>query len=396
MTKYRLLLSLSWLVIPTAAYFLGTRQSATLENQITSAPESRSRPLRKRDQSQSSEAGQFFQNLLKMDDSRQFQAMFRSLLSDPNQAMEFDPTRHDALLMLSDTWGAQNPAEAVAALNELEIPDDRNPYLFFALAQWAEQDPEKALAWLKSNYAEGEVSRLYLTAATIRGLVRTNPDLAYQELLAMPASPEQRGAVDFLLRVWSQKGGENLFTKISAIPEANEALRGAAFQKAMNFMATEDLSNAYNWSAEIHNASERLTAQKAVASVWAQRDPEMALEWAEALSEDDVNRGDVLGRVVTFWTREDPEAASEWIESKQGKPGYDQSARAIAWNSVGYDHQRAFINLTTITDPDLQLKSFDQIGQMWVAEDPYTAREFFETTDLIPDDIRFRLLSNFY
>jgi len=212
----------------------------------------------------------------------------------------------------------------------------------------------------------------------------------------MPASPEQRGAVDFLLRVWSQKGGENLFTKISAIPEANEALRGAAFQKAMNFMATEDLSNAYNWSAEIHNASERLTAQKAVASVWAQRDPEMALEWAEALSEDDVNRGDVLGRVVTFWTREDPEAASEWIESKQGEPGYDQSARAIAWNSVGYDHQRAFTNLTTITDPDLQLKSFDQIGQMWVAEDPYTAREFFETTDLIPDDIRFRLLSNFY
>lgn len=333
---------------------------------------------------------------LKLKDGRQFKAMFKALLTDPDSPMEQDPVKHDALLILADAWGAQNPEEAVEALDQLAIPDVRNPYLFFALAQWAEQDASSALAWIYSHSKEREASRLYLTAGAIRGLAKSNPDVAFRELLAMPPSPERRGAVDFLLRVWAQKGGKSLVANMSAIPEDQKALREAAFRKGINFVSTEDFGEVQTWATNLKDPQERLITQKALASVWAQRDHQKALEWADSLPDEDGSRSESLSRVATYWAREAPKEAGEWVEKNKGNPIYDKSARAVAWNTVGHDYTRAFNQVNQITNEDLRLRSFAQIGQMWLGQDPKSARDYLESTDVIPSDTRYSLLSNFY
>ena len=387
----------SWILIPGISFFVG--RSIFREPEKTSEIVGSSRVVFEGRVSQDlTIRDPLYERLQRLQGSNDYRDAFRGTFTDENEPMERDPIRHEELLGIADSWAAKYPQEAVESLNQLQIPDARNPYLFYALAQWARQEPEVALAWLKEQFAdEQDVSRLYLTAGVIRGLAKTDPERAFEELLGMVPSPERRGAVDFLLQVWAQEGGENLTRHLEQLPAEDERLREAAFRKGMQYLPIEELASLNEWVEQLPNVNDRMTAQTAIAAQWAQRDSQAALEWAANLPEDENGiRSESLAQVASYWAQQQPEAALEWIDEHQGDPNYDRAIRSVAWNTVGYQHEAVFEKIAQITDPEARNRAFDQIGWMWLPEEPEEARQFFESTTLISDKLRYELLSNFY
>ena len=352
MNNTRILLLAGWLVAPAVLFFVGRSLREKDPSANLSREEASSGTQRVRVQD-GEVRDELYGRLRGLKNSDEFESFFLGGFSDENQHMEKDPARHDELIAIADAWGNKSPEEAVKFLNQLAIPDVWNPYLFFALGQWSRQDPEAALQWLKANYPdEMNESGLYLTAGLIRGMVHSEPEKAFDILLAMNPGPEQRGAVDFLLQTWAQQGSKSLSEYLDRIPEKNERLREAALRKAIQYLPTEEFATMNEWASQLPNLEDRLTTQTSIAAHWAQRDGPAAMDWAGNLPDDDYGiRSEAMARAVTYWGREDPDKAFEWASEHHGDPNYDRARRSLAFSTVGYQHEKAFEEIAQITDP---------------------------------------------
>ncbi|MGJ8695201.1 MAG: hypothetical protein ACSHYF_02710 [Verrucomicrobiaceae bacterium] len=370
MTPFRIIAGTLWLVALVAAYHLGKQSPPTLPPTVGSPPE----------------------KTVKNRPSRDFPS---PTLSDFDLSPELrnDLENHDRLWLLADSWASQDPENAVASLSSLSSPDPRNPFLFAALSRWATLDPAAAQAWLENYAIPSDVSRFYLNAALIRGLARRDPDQALSLLLTQPKSPERTGSLDFILGAWARQSTASLFQALTQFPKSDPALRLAAFKKALTHLHPDSLAEATSFSANLPPEEQQIFRQ-ALASKWAQRDPEAALAWAADLTEPN-QRALSLAAVTTHWARHDPLAASQWLDQNPESPALDLSARAIAWSTIGLDPSRAFAQITKIHSDSLRQQSFEQISRFWIAAQPETARNFLTNDQSLPPTLRESLLSYF-
>ncbi len=296
---------------------------------------------------------------------------------------------HDELWLRAGEWAAEDPEAAVAWLSELEFDDVRNPYLFSALSQWAFGDPAAARLWLEKNIPTNEDSALYLRAALIRGMARSDPSGALRELLAQPKS-FGRSSIDFLLGEQMREGSEALFFFLDSLPADAGDLRLVAMQKAAGQLSQEMIPAALEFSKGLADTKERVVFQESLANRWALIEPEGALAWASELQQPRV-----LAAAAKQWARQEPLAASEWLEGQWGSPAYDLSARSVAWSVVGLDPDLAFSQVARIQSEGLRRETSEQLGRFWISDQPQVARAFLRADTSMPADIRESLLSHF-
>ena len=293
---------------------------------------------------------------------------------------------HDELWLAAEDWASREPAQAVAWVSQLEFDDVRNPYLFAALSQWAGQDLESALAWFEENLPENSESELYLKAAVIRGMARVDPDEALAYLLKQPKSLG-RSTMDFVLGAWAQDGAGRLIDGVMRLPDH---LRLLALEKSAAHLAPEMLAEASAHSKSLTESGERTALQTSIANRWAAREPKNALAWAEEQADPKV-----IGVVAKHWARQEPLEASSWLAGRHKSPGYDLSARAVAWSVVGLDPKQAFSQVAAMQSDELRLETFEQLGRFWISDQPEQARAFLEQENPLPVDLRDALLSHF-
>ncbi|MBK1828934.1 hypothetical protein [Haloferula rosea] len=303
-----------------------------------------------------------------------------------------DLKTHDALFLLADEWAAIAPQEAVGYLGRLEVGGSRNPYLFSALSQWAGQDPEAALAWLNSNRDDREQGREYLTAALIRGAATADPDFALKLLLEAPDSPEKLGSVEFLTRVWLQGGLDAAVAGLDRLPMNEAGIRERAIQQIAR--RADDRSAVAAWAVGLPDSRERMMAVSAVAARWSQQDPAEAAAWVDGLASAPI-RSDAYGEIGTRWARRDPLAAADWLSEQDGSAEHDLAARGVAWSTVGVVPDKAFEQVASITHAGLREETFEQLGRMWISQQPQRAKSYLEGENLMPRKIRDRLLEVF-
>ena len=301
-------------------------------------------------------------------------------------------TIHDALFLLADEWAAIAPEEAVGYLGRLEVGGSRNPYLFSALSQWASQDPGAALAWLKSNRDGPEQGRDYLMAALIRGAATADPDFALKLLLEAPDSPEKLGSVEFLTRVWLQGGLDAAVAGLDRLPMNEAGVRERAIKQIAS--RADDRSAVAAWAVGLPDSRERMLAVSAVAARWSQQDPAEAAAWVDGLASAPI-RSDAYGEIGTRWARRDPLAAADWLGEQDGNAEYDLAARGVAWSTVGVVPDKAFEQVASITHAGLREETYEQVGRMWISQQPQRAKSYLEGENPMPERIRDRLLEVF-
>lgn len=321
--------------------------------------------------------------------SGEFQASFEELLPDHE-----DARFHDALFILADAWGTVAPEEAVAWLDALEFNDARNPYLFSALTRWAAGDPGAVVAWIEARHPDSGPTRDYLLAGLVRGASTHDPERALKLLMQSPPSPERTGSIDFLLQAWNRVGTAHARERVAALPANEDGLKERAIRQLVATHPADELVSARTWASGLSDATDRLAARTAIAANWSRHDPIAAVEWAEGL-EDTATRSRALGEIATRWARTDPLAAGRWIERNADRVDHDMAARAVAWSTVAIDPDTAFAQVAGITHAPLRDETFEQLGRLWLSEQPQRAKRFFEGESPIPPPIRERLLDSF-
>lgn len=324
-----------------------------------------------------------------LEEADEFKAVFDALLPE----LEL-PASHDALFLLADAWAAKAPEEAADWLLSLKFDDPRNPFLFSALSQWSSRDPAGALAWLQAHQGESGSSQDYLLASMIRGSAMKDPAFALKLLMEAPDSPERLGSMEFVSRAWLDEGFESAADKLAGIPDSEDALRQRAIRQLVEHAAVDEVDAVREWSGELSSIDERRMATAAVAARLSRVDPVAAASWADDLDDTEA-RSLAYGEIATRWARVDPLAAGGWLAERSGRPDVDLAARAVAWSTVGIDPGKAFGQVAGITHEPLRNQSFEQLGRVWMSDQPLAAKAFFESDSPIPPDIRKLLLQSF-
>ena len=291
--------------------------------------------------------------------------------ADPRAAGEFALSMRDHAsfgsfpLHIVDAWVHQDFAGAAEWVGDIEDTElrhqfqqlliersrnyvDREPALAYALAnledntalldavmtinrELADRDPAAALAWGRSNLENPRHAALY-ERSILSHLARHHPEAASGLLADFPADH----------------------------PDA----------------------------AAVHASAARS---------WAGRDPAAALAWAGSLAPGEIRDGALLG-LAEGWMADDHTraAAAEWVATFPPGPFRDQlsdrHARALMDTK---DIQHSIDVAASISDPFLRDETFEDILKVWYRDEikAEAARAFIESTDLITDTVRWRILN---
>ncbi len=289
-------------------------------------------------------------------------------------AEPWDPLLNLVLL----EWVRRDPAAAFAATSD--VPG-RAASVF---AEWAMEEPTRALEWLDSENCplEMENSRDQMRARALRAILERDFDLATSELLKLP-SDDHRGGEAWLrtrqsvLTNWAYSAlmdpglRERLveFVKTTGAPEDhatlnNEMLRHWSQDDAMGMLTylyeLKDYLESANFPAEKRAA---LEAKAVGAAIYREYDGP-ALEWWMGRHADSHEVPSALRHAMSSWHQKYPDTARGWFEGEAPSPQRDAMLAGLLPSIATRDPSEAEQMLGMIGDADLRERAAERLDYM--------------------------------
>lgn len=221
-----------------------------------------------------------------------------------------------------EQWALQDPATAAAEVLKLP-PGNRNNLAIDNVAKsWARLDPAAAAAWLNTLPAG---SRNEAINAVIGGLTGDDKPNVVAFINSLPDGPNN----DYFRQQMQTASNDNFRQNIASswsetdpaglLDWANHNLTGKAYDTAA-VAALKQLANTHPDSVatflidapDINVVTE---IYPALATSWAQTNPQAALAWAQSLPSDNATlRNAALAGVSKGWVATDPAAAAAYVQ----------------------------------------------------------------------------------
>ena len=276
------------------------------------------------------------------------------------------PQGREALNSMIFNWGTEQPADALAWLNQLADPDLR-------------------LSLLERN------GNSYFT---------DHPEKSLPLALALPASQNRGQSITRLLTAWAKIDPSATLAWIGAQNDSAVAAAAPAVQGVLlGTIARDEPATALAEWAALSDPRAKKAAIQPIAESWGQTDPAAALQWAVA-QQDSPGRVHAHSELIAAWAKKDPEAALRWAEAAalkenaQGNRYYPSPLSFIGggWNDKAPRAQTADL-YTKIQDPALRLETITNHVREWRAQDPAAARTWLETQTALTPEQTVALLS---
>jgi hypothetical protein len=191
--------------------------------------------------------------------------------------------------------------KALAYLDKISNPKEATAFKEVIAKNWAEENPEQALAWSKAQGREFE------------GIVLET--LISQNLSADPDAAKQYFAQ---LATTTPQGSESDLSRLAG------------------------------------SLAEELVTQN----------PQTAAEFLTTLPAGDA-RESAMSKMTAAWVKADPEPASKWVQSLPAGPERDVAAKSLALEIVAEDPSSALTWLFSIGDPAKQQQSLSEAITAW-------------------------------
>jgi hypothetical protein len=213
-------------------------------------------------------------------------------------------------------WGQENPAEALARLNQDESLPERGRGIEGISAVWAETDPEGATAWALANL-KGGIQATALGAIQWGTLTAKGATGAVDMFAALPRTPEADAAAGALGVSLSQTPG----------------IQAPDRQYAAEVIRDRGL---YNDTLLDNVARDQMKS----------RPPQAAADYMTGFPPPE--KGQLYRPLLTVmdkWARNDPIAAGNWANEQNGKAWFDTAAGgyARAIRSIDPDASAAWV-----------------------------------------------------
>ncbi|MCB1098232.1 MAG: hypothetical protein KDN22_21855 [Verrucomicrobiae bacterium] len=225
--------------------------------------------------------------------------------------------RDDRLAQLMEVWVEQNPNDAADWASTLPNGIFRDEALQELGAAWAISDAAAAAQWAKQSLAAGQ---LLPASALLSAWGRNDPDNAAKWLSDLSDSEETEIDADTLSRLT----GALTYAWASTEPEA--AAKWVAAQEDPGVRSRAIVNLAAGWAEHDPgalatwlqtnvppDASEAQAAYVALASQWADSQPEVAGQWAAALPSGEL-RDTTLATFTSSLATSSPAAALQWSQ----------------------------------------------------------------------------------
>lgn len=304
------------------------------------------------------------------------------------------PWSPEAERLLNETlqqWTLIDPVGALDYALSLDGRRSRNAAVNSILGEWAKQDPRAAYEWFLANSVSDPRSMETSIKAIFLQMLNRSPDWAMQSALGLSDQNLRRSAVRALVDQLVKSGDD------ARVRRYYDTL-GTATDKGM-FASTLAQSwaiyqpyEAAAWASGLADAPARQRAVSSVISTWGYDDPESAAEWVRQLPADDFQRIQ-LQRVTQVWAREDPVGAANWLLG-QFPPSaqLDPAVYGLVTTVMRSNPEGAMSWAATITNPDQRASAVQMVARSWMRRDPERATAFVNSTPLLTDDARQRIL----
>lgn len=232
---------------------------------------------------------------------------------------------------------------AIAADLALQLEGRRKgDYLHWAVVNWAQQAPNKTLAWtgrledvrlrnwlyvlicerliekdpllVASVIAimNASAARSHLLSELLDSWMRYDPDSAMQWVENLSPGKMRDTALNLAIHLLDQVAPEKTLPYLEVLPSGptkNSVIR----QIAIN-MAKENPAAALHWVQGQDMSMARAIAEKEIVSTWAELEPLAAMRAIDGL--DGTFRRELIGIISASWAGKNPQQSLEWIDQE--------------------------------------------------------------------------------
>lgn len=329
-----------------------------------------------------------------------------------------DVLHQEARDVLNKELGAQEPAAALAWM-EQSMPEEARHELYGPFfQQWVDRDPAAAAGALRRladaaggestfwSHLFGEVGMQWAKADLPRAVAwtRSLPEGAMRSQAILQVSYQwaavaPREAAEFA----ATQNNVELFEAVAGTWAANDPRRAsewagglpasegqsAALSTIAAVWAQSDPAAAAACASSLPVGEARNQALGAVAAVWSDTDPPQAVKWAEAISEGPA-RERAFARLVNSWAVTSASETGQWLEHLPASPSRDTAVATFCGVIDGTDPAASFAWAQTISDEDMRNQKAERTAILWLAKDPTLAGPTIARSNL-PAEIKNQL-----
>lgn len=297
-----------------------------------------------------------------------------------------DPGQFFMVSLLANAWGQLDGEKALAYTSSQSNRQMSRAGAASALAGWAMESPEEAIAWLDAQ-EDGNQKTIY-NMRLFRGLATGDPDRATDYLVNKvdATDPMKPRYLDQIASEQWKRGPDTATAWAEALED--ESLRGAAFEDLANRYTQEDPARAADWITARVDEPWAGDAVKEIADEWAEKDPAAAVEWAKTLPEE--AQGGAMSAAFAEWTQADPVTASELLAGMEDSAVKDHAIAGFADQFSREDPAAAVTWAETIQNPQVRQDALTQAGQRWMRQDQEAAAAWLQASGL-PEDVQVEI-----
>jgi hypothetical protein len=217
--------------------------------------------------------------------------------------------RSAVMLALAYEMNRENPNAALALAAELPESQNRDEFIVQSAGSWGALAFKESIEW--AGQIPDESLRHRVLGAVAAAVAESDPSAAAKLAVeSLPAGREQDDAIVGIVQRWVQKSPEQAAAWVAAFPDGN--LRATALEALVKLWADKDLVGAGAWVDTLTSRASRDTAVAAYVEKLAVQFPEMAVEWAREIHNEQL-RNERLENLAELWLRSNAAAAREWI-----------------------------------------------------------------------------------
>lgn len=317
-------------------------------------------------------------NIAEQSSTDEIPALLNKAATDP----ALSGARMDFLKKLLSRWAGSDPSAALAWTRSFGTTTERTTLATAVLQEWAMRDPRAAI-----NQASQETcfSRSELLQATLAPWGHTDPQAALQWIAALPASPMQANLrYSFLSNLVATD-------PVTAADYAAANCPGDSLNQVVSLWATKDPLVAVAWALSLPGGKVRTDSLHSLADAWVQVDLAGASQYASTLKEPD-QRSSFVGAVAQKWAETDPKAALNWSQSLADPSDREHAAYVAITRWAESSPTQAAQYLSTLGDNAVSGSTVPLVASRWAEQNPSEAASW--AMSLPDDELRVNAVSS--
>jgi len=301
------------------------------------------------------------------------------------EKLDPSPSQERALKAVLGRWAQLAPSDAFTYVAAMDAPKLRHDAKLWVLKSWGATDPASALAFIHDN-PDSSISRS-AEYAVFEGLGKGDLNVAMAFLESINENDTRYGSATYsAVREMFMRNDREVIAWASSL--AAGEVRDRAIHGLIDQWARYDPLAAKAWMEKNAGGRNLSGAMVELGESWARVDPDSAMRWANTLEAGDKTTGYVKDRIFSRWMQYDFESAAQFLVEQEPSPQLDRAFEMYVEKARYYDPEATIAWAESITDPRRRFNAIARVASVWKSRDRDAFNDYLQTSGLSEKEIK--------